>query len=103
MPDERPDPEDETESPMHKASRLVLLTMLLLARPTQAQSRAKTDVVDRGKRATALVEVTSPRGESSGSAFCIDKAGLFVTNAHVVEDATRVRLVVDIGLKTQRR
>ncbi len=87
---------------MQKASRLALLTMLLLARPTQAQSQAKTDVVDRGRRATALVEVTGTRGEGSGSAFCIDKAGLFITNAHVVEAAAQVRLVVDIGLKTQR-
>ncbi len=88
---------------MLKASRLPLLALLLLARPTaQAQSQTKIDVVDRGKRATALVEVTSPRGEGSGSGFCIDKAGLFITNAHVVEGAAQVRLVVDIGLKSQR-
>lgn len=42
----------------------------------------------------------------SGSGFCIDKSGLFITNSHVVRRAGQgkddVRLVVDIGLKTQR-
>ncbi len=43
------------------------------------------EVVAKGKAATALVEVDTAEGEVSGSAFCIDKSGLFITNAHVVE------------------
>jgi hypothetical protein len=87
---------------VHNATRLAILTLLLLARSAQAQTQAKPDVVDRGKKATVLVEVSTPRGDASGTGFCIDKSGLFITNAHVVEDAVRVRLVLDIGLKSQR-
>ena len=42
----------------------------------------------------------------TGSAFCIDKSGLFLTNAHVVEQAieegSRIGLVLDGGRATQR-
>ncbi len=41
------------------------------------------DVLAKGKRATALIEL--PGGQGFGSAFCISTAGLFVTNAHVAE------------------
>ena len=55
-----------------------------------------------GKAATALVECDIPRGKKHGSAFCIHSSGLFVTNAHVVRDASAVRLVLNPSLKTQR-
>ena len=68
------------------------------------------EVIKRGKAATALVEVTHGEAGASGTAFCVDRcldgSGLFVTNAHVVADEAgkvgTVRLVVDIGLETQR-
>jgi len=61
----------------------------------------------KGKKATAFVEVSTRAGECSGTAFCIDRSGLFITNAHVIEDTTNdsryvVNLVMDIGLPTQR-
>ena len=72
--------------------------------PVQAQH--KPEVIERGKKATALVEVATSQGGATGSAFCIDKSGLFITNAHVVRNASQaksaVHVVVDIGLKTQR-
>lgn len=43
------------------------------------------EVVRAGKRATALVVLPEQRG--FGSAFCIDKAGYFITNQHVVAPA----------------
>ncbi len=55
-----------------------------------AQVPKTPDIVAVGKKATALVEVTSPGadGGGSGTAFCIDKLGLFITNAQlVVEEA----------------
>jgi S1-C subfamily serine protease len=65
------------------------------------------EIIERGKRATALVQVVTSEGRSSGSGFCIDRSGLFITNAHVVDRAAdgrgEVWLVVDIGRKTQRR
>ena len=40
------------------------------------------------------------------SAFCIDKSGLFLTNAHTVEvcidDPTNLNLIIDSGLPTER-
>ena len=64
------------------------------------------EVVDRGKKATVLVQISHDRQVTLGSAFCVRKSGLFITTAGVVEKAaikgSVVRLVVDIGLKTQR-
>jgi hypothetical protein len=71
--------------------------------PVQAQ--VKPDAIERAKRATALVEVVTDKGQATGSAFCIDASGLFVTNAHVIAEAgtgDRIQLVVDIGRRTQR-
>lgn len=61
----------------------------------------------RGRKATALVELSTRAGECSGTAFCIDRSGLFITNAHVIEAAIRdshhdLKLVLDTGLPTQR-
>jgi WD40 repeat protein len=91
---------------MHRLTSLTLsvLSLLIASPPTQAQHQP--EVIERGKKATALVEVATDRGEATGSAFCIDKSGLFITNAHVVgraaEGKGQVRLVLDIGRKTQR-
>jgi S1-C subfamily serine protease len=63
-------------------------------------------VVGLGKTASACVEVSLPRQEITGTAFCIDKSGLFVTNAHVVWKLYftqgRLRLVLNAGLESQR-
>jgi S1-C subfamily serine protease len=87
------------------SATLSLLLALTISAPVRAQH--KPDVIERGKKATALVEVKTAEGAASGSAFCIDNSGLFITNSHVVrgagENKDDVRLVVDIGLKTQRR
>jgi S1-C subfamily serine protease len=65
------------------------------------------EAIRKGKKATAFVEVSTRAGECSGTAFCIDRSGLFITNAHVIEDTTNdsryvVNLVMDIGLPAQR-
>jgi hypothetical protein len=80
-----------------------ILCVLIGAIPAQAQ--VKPDVIERGKRATALVEVITDKGQAKGSAFCIDASGLFITNAHVIAGAgtgDRIQLVLDIGRRTQR-
>jgi WD40 repeat protein/S1-C subfamily serine protease len=75
-------------------------------KPKSSQRRPDETVVARGKNASALVEVSLPNGSMSGTAFCVDKSGLFITNAHVVrplvEGKGDIRLVIDIGQKTQR-
>lgn len=60
-----------------------LLVCLLAAVLRCGIAQAASPVVEQAKRATALVE--SIDTDSSGTAFCIDASGLFVTNAHVVE------------------
>jgi hypothetical protein len=69
-------------------------------------AQLKPETIVRTKRATALVEVSAQRRTASGSAFCVDKSGLFITNAHVVDlaDGThaKIHLVLDIGLDSQR-
>jgi S1-C subfamily serine protease len=65
------------------------------------------EMIRKGKATTALVEVSTRAGECSGTAFCIDRSGLFITNAHVIAGATKdprhiVNLVMDSGLPTQR-
>lgn len=55
-----------------------------------------------GKAATALVECDLAGGKAHGSAFCVHAGGLFVTNEHVVRNASAVRLVLNPSLKAQR-
>ena len=73
---------------MRRSKRGYFIVFFVILWPASGRSeepRGK-DVVSLGKQATALVQVDSPRREegSSGSAFCIDQSGLFITNAHVV-------------------
>jgi S1-C subfamily serine protease len=92
---------------------MLRLKLLALGFATVAMGLAGNDgqrrpeVIERGKKATAFVEVVSSEGRSSGSGFCIDRSGLFITNAHVVGRAAdgrgQVWLALDIGRKTQRR
>jgi S1-C subfamily serine protease len=69
--------------------------------------RPREVVVAQGKKAAAFVEVSFPGGAASGTAFCVDKSGLFVTNKHVVNKAVEpsadLHLLIDSGQETQRR
>jgi hypothetical protein len=89
----------------NSSSRTIALLFILCGSELGA-ARIEPEVVERGKKATALVEVSGIQGETWGSAFCVEKSGLFITNAHVVTGADgkvgRIRLVVDCGLATQR-
>ena len=91
---------------MRKTALATTAMALLLITGSPARGQQNTEVIERGKRATALVEVSLREGNASGSAFCIDKSGLFITNAHVVSGANAsaggVHLVLDIGSQTQR-
>src|SRR6478752_4077667 len=64
------------------------------------------ELVQRAKAATALVEIKSSddKTQGFGSAFCVDPAGLFITNAHVAEAVkdARLTLILSPGEKTQR-
>ena len=55
-----------------------------------------------GKQATALLETTNE--DASGTAFCVDPSGLFVTNDHVAEEAVnqKMTLVLHPGEANQK-
>ncbi len=66
-----------------------------------AKNLTKAEIARLGKLATALVE--SERG-SFGSAFCVHQSGLYITNSHVIQDATsEVSLVLNGGESDESR
>lgn len=79
---------------------LLLLTLCLL--PARCEAQLTAAQVARGKRATALVEISDTK--ASGTAFCIDATGLFLTNHHVIEDASpaTLRIVLHSGEANQK-
>lgn len=79
-----------------EATCLVLLW--LGCRPVHAET--PPDIVERGKRATALLVADGEQGYAT--AFCVDGRGYFVTNAHAVQRVgASVRLVLQPGEKEQ--
>jgi len=81
------------------------LGVLLLLGAGSGFAQLKPEIIERGKKATALVELSNASGWS-GTAFCVDKSGLFLTNARVIEKVLTgsgsITLYVDIGEATQR-
>ena len=78
---------------------IVLIALL----PGIAAADDSKAIVQRGKRATALVVL--PAGQGFGSSFCIDVAGFFVTNEHVVHSLpkeAKVSLVLQPGEADER-
>ena len=72
---------------MVKLLSIALAILLLLVGSAPSRAQHKPEIIERGKKATALVEVVTAKGRATGSAFCVDKSGLFITNSHVVEGA----------------
>ena len=86
-----------------KALISLIMGLVTLAMPTVsgAEKPKRAEIAKRGKAATAFVEVP---GGGTGTAFCVDPTGLFVTNEHVVRGAGtgEVILVLDPALATER-
>jgi S1-C subfamily serine protease len=84
----------------------LLGVLLFMLGPAQGMAQLEPGMIEKGKKATVLVEGSSTGGWS-GSAFCVDKSGLFLTNAHVASKAidgpNEIHLVLDVGAATQRR
>ena len=70
-----------------------LIFMLIGLMPTAAYAQVNGRVLDAGKGATGLVLLEGNRG--SGSCFCIDAKGYFVTNAHVVRGETGAAIIMN--------
>lgn len=66
---------------------IVLFLLGVSATRAEEQQRTRTELAKVGKAATALLEVGARGhgfGHGYGSAFCIHRSGLFVTNEHVI-------------------
>ncbi len=89
---------------MKKPCRILACVMAIVSFATPAGAVLPSAVIERAKRATALVEITVNNEHGFGSAFCIDSSGLFVTNAHVAasKKGEKIRLVLNPGEKTER-
>jgi tetratricopeptide (TPR) repeat protein len=78
---------------------LTLLLNLLVAigmpHPTEAATRA--DLIRQAKSSTVLILAVNDatRSVSLGSGFFVNRDGLLVTNAHVIEEGSRLHLYVD--------
>ncbi len=90
---------------MSRYQSFALASLLVAALTADGFAQLAPDVIQRATKATALVELSNAGGWT-GTAFCIDKSGLFLTNARVVQkaidDTGTIRLVLDASLETQR-
>src|SRR5687768_7404372 len=85
-----------------------LLPLLsVLSTPVPGRAEADPALVEAGRRATAFVIAqTEDGGGGTGTAFCIDTAGIFVTNDHVAVPGgkpAKITLVVAPGTKAERK
>jgi streptogramin lyase len=81
----------------------MLFLGLYMALISRCMADIAPEVVERGKKATALVELEG--GQGFGSAFCVDPAGFFVTNEHVATalgGGKRLTLVLSPGERDQK-
>lgn len=79
----------------------VLVVSLMSAGEAEPAPLSKVELVAKVKPACVYIETIA----GSGSGFCIDRTGLFVTNYHVIKDVPRgaeITLVVDSSLPSQR-
>lgn len=82
--------------PMVTHITLVLTLLLsLLVNPAEAATRA--DQIRQAKASTVLILAINDAGRSVslGSGFFIDRDGLLVTNAHVIEEGSRLHLYIE--------
>ena len=84
-----------------KPSRLIpialyLLTPLLMFAALPAGAATKAEVYGQAKASTVLVVAIDDKTKSVslGSGFLVNKDGLLITNAHVIEDSSRILIYV---------
>jgi hypothetical protein len=78
------------------------LLLLVISQPMLAdEPLSKSEMTKLGKAATVFIDL--PESRTTGSGFCINSAGLFLTNAHVVAPGGQVNIVVGSGTLAQKK
>ncbi len=87
---------------MVNVMRKSLCCLSLIVLTSALRADIAPEALDKGKRATAFVEVGNT---GAGSAFCIDPSGFFITNNHVVsaQGDADISLILRPGEKDQRK
>jgi serine protease Do len=77
----------------------LLIPMGLLAAGADARPGLRpAEIAARTRPAVVFISADTPAGESVGSGFIVDLMGTVVTNLHVVEGATAIRVKLASGL-----
>ena len=76
----------------------LLMPMCLLAAGADARpGLTPAEIAARTRPAVVFISADTPAGESVGSGFIVDVMGTVVTNLHVVEGATAIRVKVAVA------
>ncbi|QOV88690.1 SUMF1/EgtB/PvdO family nonheme iron enzyme [Humisphaera borealis] len=84
----------------------IVLALALQVICASAYGAVENALLESGRRATGYVLVGNEKSFSTGSSFCVDATGIFITNHHVVADfnakTDQIRIVVAPGTKAQK-
>ena len=84
--------------PSASAARLLTPMCLLAASAAARAGLTPAQIADTARPAVVFISADTPAGESVGSGFIVDPLGTVVTNLHVVEGATAIRVKLASGL-----
>ncbi|WP_309387668.1 S1C family serine protease [Cerasicoccus frondis] len=76
---------------------LIMLCLHLCSGLQLSAEEQSNELLERTLPATAMVVINGIFSSGSGSAFCIDETGVFITNHHVIDGAKTVDLILNAG------